>query len=196
MLKTEVSWADYYADRVCNNMYHIKFTYKYDVFLRKIASEIKHNSIVVEDGCGIGSVAKALHTYPLKEHTYIMLDIDMGQLRQTQQNLRDIKAEYCVNYGNILSYDRIPSDMVVTHGVLEHFADDNLYTILNSQANKAPIAIHYVPTNGYDSPSFGDERLMPYEWWLDLFKEHYEEVEYTLFNDSKDLCIIARRSLI
>ena len=49
-----------------------------------------------------------------------------------------------------------------------------------------PNSIHYVPLDKYEKPSFGDERLLPYKYWLDLVTPKC----WMLFNDDHDLMFI------
>ena len=55
--------------------------------------------------------------------------------------------------------------------------EDNL---ILSKVNKS---LHYVPLNGYKEPSFGDERLLPKEFWIEMFNP----IIYMVFNNNKDL---------
>ena len=50
-------------------------------------------------------------------------------------------------------------------------------------SERYPNSIHYVPLDKYEVPSYGDERLLPYEFWLDMLKPK----EWALFNDGHDL---------
>ena len=76
------------------------------------------------------------------------------------------------------------STVVVTHGVLEHFSDVDITRIMSTYNNdKVLFQAHYVPTSQYTSPSFGDERLLPTDYWITLVKPDY----YLLDNNGKDL---------
>lgn len=70
----------------------------------------------------------------------------------------------------------------VTHGVLEHFSDHQIIDIIERCSN----SVHYVPLDKWITPSFGDERLLPYQYWIDLVTPK----SYILFNDDKDLAFI------
>jgi hypothetical protein len=72
--------------------------------------------------------------------------------------------------GNIFDKQHEKVDIVVTHGVLEHFTDKNIHKILKRYSDAGQKSVHYVPLDGYKTPSFGDERLLPYQYWIEQFK--------------------------
>lgn len=81
--------------------------------------------------------------------------------------------------------------VVVTHGVLEHFSDTDITRIVSTYNNdKVLFQAHYVPTCQYASPSFGDERLLPIDYWITLVKPDY----YLLDNNGKDLYMFKTKS--
>ena len=84
--------------------------------------------------------------------------------------------------GDIFQESWEHSTLKVTHGVLEHFSDSQIQNICERCGN----SIHYVPLDKYKTPSFGDERLLPYEYWLELTTP----VSWMLFNDDHDLMFI------
>ena len=82
--------------------------------------------------------------------------------------------------------------MVVTHGVLEHFSDDDIMKIISTYDNDNVLfQAHYVPTDRYKSPSFGDERLLAPEAWNALIKPDY----YILDNNECDLYMFKFKKL-
>ena len=73
----------------------------------------------------------------------------------------------------------VVTNFTITHGVLEHFNDEQIQGVLE----RYPNSIHYVPLQGYSKQSFGDERLLPKEHWIETFKLK----EYDTFNKGLDL---------
>lgn len=64
------------------------------------------------------------------------------------------------------------------------FSDVDITRIMSTYNNdKVLFQAHYVPTSQYTSPSFGDERLLPTDYWITLVKPDY----YLLDNNGKDL---------
>lgn len=64
---------------------------------------------------------------------------------------------------------RVPTvfaDVVHSHGMLEHFDDHTIRDVILAHSH-ARVQVHYVP-GLYDEPTFGDERLLPAEAWMDI----------------------------
>jgi hypothetical protein len=89
---------------------------------------------------------------------------------------------------DILSTSLLKTDIIITHGVLEHFSDEQVRHIVDRQSRESRIAMHYVPTNAYDNPSFGDERLLSVEQWCNLVNPD----RITLFNNDHDLILVKK----
>lgn len=164
------NWGNFYAQRI-NSTYQDYFNTRYDAFLR-LVEELSNEKGIFELGCGIGSVSKALNL-PFKG-----VDISTEMVRLANENTNSnnfyTKSIFDVEFEKGLTY--------VSHGVLEHFKDEDIVKITNKFAQ----SIHYVPLDKYKTPSFGDERLLPYEYWLELVNP----VAYKLFNDNHDLLFI------
>ena len=73
----------------------------------------------------------------------------------------------------------------IDNGEEREFNYDNFDYLIDETYNndKVLFQAHYVPTSQYTSPSFGDERLLPIDYWITLVKPDY----YLLDNDGKDL---------
>lgn len=162
------NWYNFYKNRI-NSSYQEYFEKRYDVMLQFIACEKSEE--IIEMGCGIGSISKALNRIGIKS-TGFDVDINMVNLANINNNT-DVFYEGCIHS---FKNDNI---LAVSHGVLEHFEDEQILNICKNNPN----SIHYVPLDKYKVPSFGDERLLSYKYWLDLVKPK----DYVLFNDYHDL---------
>lgn len=164
------NWNEFYENRI-NSGYQDYFNERYAQFIQTV-DVLSPNGQFMELGCGIGSVSKAL---PHKNTFGFDLSPDMVELAN-----KNVGNRFYV--GNIFE-TKFPEDVLkVSHGVLEHFSDEQIVSITQRCQN----SIHYVPLDKYVTPSFGDERLLPYEFWLDLVKP----TAYFLFNDKHDLAFI------
>ena len=213
-MKQTKNWDEYYRCRVRDKAYIDKFSLKYSRFIKEIIFEIKmlaHDVgmpiILKEEGCGIGTVSMAISnmekkcigsmgltaTLEIKEVSKVIFsDIDNAMLGLCHKNTCPIySGGYLGNVPCFYSRENIcepkyyeaPS-MVVTHGVLEHFSDDDIMKIISTYDNDNVLfQAHYVPTNRYTSPSFGDERLLTPEAWSALVKPDY----YIMDNNGYDL---------
>lgn len=166
-------WSEFYVNRI-NSTYQDYFEKKYGVML-----EILSNcNTVREEGIGIGSVSKFLLKRDIDTSGF---DLCPEMLKLCKDNNPNIKCQV----GDIFTFNGDPVDMVVTHGVLEHFSDEDIQRILDRYKRVGQKSIHYVPLDGYVIPSFGDERLMSYQHWVDKFSPSDFVV-----NENKDLYLI------
>lgn len=216
------TWDEYYKSRVRNKDYTEAFRLKYSRFIEEIIINIKriaHNInapvILKEEGCGIGTVSLTISN--VKERLFdamglvdasemkevlkvIFSDIDNAMLELCHKNTCPIySGGYLGNVPFFYSRENIcepkffeSASVVVTHGVLEHFADDDIMKIISTYDNDNVLfQAHYVPTNRYKTPSFGDERLLPTEFWIALVKPDY----YILDNNECDLYMFKIKKL-
>ncbi|MGB3491899.1 MAG: methyltransferase domain-containing protein [Elainellaceae cyanobacterium] len=167
-----MNWNNFYAKRV-NSSYQEYFEDRYYCFLQEVL-RLSYGGEAIDAGCGIGSVSKYLSRYQVATVGFDLC-LDMVKLAQLNVPTRPFFQNDLLTFKS----DRL----VVTHGVLEHFEDDIIHTILENNPN----SIHYVPLEGYGEPSFGDERLLPKEYWLDTFKASAHET----FNNGLDLYFVA-----
>lgn len=161
------NWFNFYRSRI-NSGYQEYFNERYAPFL-KVINDLKTDKGIFELGCGIGSVSKAIGG----QFWGIDLQIEMSQLANENTSTHNFFK------GDIFSYEVDDELLKVTHGVLEHFSDEDIMYLCQKHTN----SVHYVPLDKYVTPSFGDERLLPFEHWVELVKPKYFEV----FNDGHDL---------
>ncbi len=171
-------WTKFYEKRV-NSSYQEYFAVRYNQFLDQI---IKFEpDYIIEEGCGIGSISRYLHRTQGIVCSGFDIDPDMIGLSIENTRIRDFYVDDIHNPIRNKFYLR--ADLHVTHGVLEHFTDDEILSIFERYERDKKKSIHYVPLDKYRVPSFGDERLLPYEHWLDLVNPE----GYEVFNDGYDL---------
>ena len=173
---TQEEWCDFYSERVGDG-YHQYFKRKYSTFLNYIEGYCSRNSTkFIDAGCGIGSITKSIYD----AYFGYAFDISEDMVRLAMENNifhSDFRVIDIFNW-----YPDINEEyLLVTHGVLEHFTDNQIKDIIH----KPTPSVHYVPLNKYIIPSFGDERLLPYEYWIDNFKPDM----WTIFNNNYDLMI-------
>lgn len=177
-----MNWSQYYVSRVNSKSYEDYFATKYSYLIDDVVNYVKQDSsiLIIEDGCGIGSVTKQLEKY-LPYNKYLLFDNDPKMLKLSKKNLEAYKNTYFMKR-NILSSPKIcylGKKIVITHGVLEHFSDEHISQIVNGYLRSNIDQFHYVPTDGYTSPSFGDERLMSLTQWQNIARfKTYELVNH------------------
>lgn len=174
---SENNWKDFYEARI-NSTYQDYFEKRYEIML-DVIKDLKPQYIL-EEGIGIGSISKALNKKDIFSYGF---DNNLDMLNLCQKNNPKL---YVFNDCIIVPKDKYYNDLIVTHGVLEHFNDNQIKTIFKRYKENYNRNIHYVPLDGYEKPSFGDERLLSYKYWLNLVKPK----NYILFNNNCDLLLI------
>jgi hypothetical protein len=174
------SWSEFYLGRVNSQRYENYFKNKYSLFLQVIQC-FSYGGSIKEEGIGIGSVARALRGIRDVYGTDIC-NMMLSLCVINNPNINVWREDIFSRNKTILPN----TDLVVTHGVLEHFSDFKIKRILKTYNSKVPYSIHYVPTWAYEKPSFGDERLLSPYHWLNEFKPF----DHLLDNDEKDLYLI------
>jgi cyclopropane fatty-acyl-phospholipid synthase-like methyltransferase len=156
-------WSEYYKKRV-GDSYPAHCKIKYKAFIDELHS-LNHIS---EEGCGIATISKIVYHKSRKKHT--AFDLCPEQLNLARVNIGDRKIDLV--QGSILNFQYVDNepDIIFSHGVLEHFNDEDIKRIIHRQRFTAKKVVHYVPLEGWKTPSFGDERLLPLQYWIDLVK--------------------------
>lgn len=200
-----MDWSEFYQTRVNDSSYDAYFENKYKYFLEAIADASFHSKSIVELGSGIGTVYKLLNKkYFINTEAvprpYLMIDNNSKMHELALLNL----SKNCSKRVLLLNMDIINPELttlfkalsnsvlysfplLVSHGVLEHFQDKEIISILN--AYKGP-QIHYVPSYKYQSPSFGSERLLSVQDWREILcplNMYSLKIEY--FNHNYDILI-------
>lgn len=164
-----MNWHEFYKNRI-NSTYQNYFEYRYHPFLNAVLHKCNGGTII-DAGCGIGSVSKYLRKY---RRDTLGFDMCPDMVKLSKENVPDGRFIQ----GDLLT-GPVTTNLTVTHGVLEHFTDEQIQGVLE----RYPNSIHYVPLQGYPEQSFGDERLLPMEYWV----ERFNLKEYDTFNNGLDL---------
>lgn len=174
------SWSNFYQDRI-NSSYQHYFEQRYKPML-DVISQTEDIFCVREEGVGIGSITKALLN---KDNfkLYCGYDFDSRMTKLARTNVPGV----LFYVDSILNHtSKRHADLAITHGVLEHFSNEQIKQVFERYNREGIKSIHYVPLDKYEQPSFGDERLLPYQHWLKLVNPK----DYILFNDDYDLLLI------
>jgi len=148
----------------------------------------KHDSLV-EIGCGTGLVS-ALLAPKMPNSRILLVDKSGGMLANASKrplgaSPRVLFCKADIRYGLTKIIQPWGSKVAFSHGVLEHFSNRDIKKITSGIAKAGIDQIHYVPTNKYKTPSFGDERLLTSSTWQRLLPN----AKITVFNHGLDLCL-------
>ena len=205
-------YRDRVGNRDYRDSFRLKYSRFIDEIIlqiKRLSTEGKVSLVLKEEGCGIGSVVRCISNreqYFLEAlgiryseiedrdevGKIILSDTDKEMLSLCVANTHNLylgeylaKSPFFYTKENILNSKFFePNTVVITHGVLEHFSDGEIERIISTYRDENVVfQAHYVPTNGYISPSFGDERLLPVLDWTELVKPDY----YIVDNNGLDL---------
>ena len=187
----ESNWPEFYANRLGRSyLYYCKERYK--PFIDAIWNNTRREANVIEFGCGTGTITQCLLERAGRQH-HLLIDKDATMLDMAKFRLREHGTKNIgwlqADIRELISIVSYKSDMIHSHGVLEHYSDFDIVRIVNVCLAVAPIQVHYVP-GLYPSPSYGDERLLPVEYWQHLLPS----AEITTFNDGLDYCIVVKNA--
>ncbi|MBR1173924.1 class I SAM-dependent methyltransferase [Bradyrhizobium sp. KB893862 SZCCT0404] len=183
-------WAEFYNGRTGPG-YLAYVRERYRPFISAIASRIRPNDLVLEIGCGTGTITKALCDLAKvqgapRSVVFAASDADPEMVQTTRARLwNDNAAVFALDCTNAKHFTE--AEVVHSHGMLEHFDDHTIRQVIHN-FRKARVQVHYVP-GLYDAPTFGDERLMSVEQWEDICAPD----QIITFNDGLDYALIFER---
>jgi len=140
-----------------------------DLFIKKLLYYAGPHGKVLEAGCGTGVISTHLCNCGLE---VTAIDKDRGMLKVA----RIISKKYPQkpNFKRVDLFDLcFPVDyydLVFSHGVLEHFSDEQIVTLIKKQLQISKTLIFSVPSNYLSSKDryFGNERFLGIEKWKRL----------------------------
>jgi trans-aconitate methyltransferase len=175
------AWAEFYKGRLLSKGYQDYARERYRPFLESIVSHIKEGDRVIEVGCGLATITLLLAGMKRPWCGFRCFDLCPDMVGLARINLGESK--YPVDQGDATVPTNHKPDIVHSHGLLEHLDDDTIVRIIEAErADGARAAIHYVPGEKYEKPSFGDERLMSINDWQRICSP----TKITTFNDEHD----------
>ena len=180
-----MTWPDFYRGRLLSEGYLAYFEERYAPFLDHIRKALQPEDLVIEVGCGLATSTKLLMRSNVPYFTsFRCYDHNPDMVQLAKQNV-GVAAMVAQADARIPTYTR--PDVVHSHGLLEHFSDTQIAWFLASQRLDGPrVSIHYVPGELHGTPSFGDERLLPLDYWVDTFAP----TSWETFNDGRDYVLV------
>lgn len=190
------AWAAFYKTRDPER--YLRYAQnRYAPFLSIVQAHVRPGDMVLEAGCGMGTITRALHANGTPAKQFVMVDKCPEMLGIAAHAARYMPEDKIRLFGiDIRELSNDPRlgafDVIHSHGVLEHFSNEDIRAIIKHQFLCGPrpprALIHYVPGEKYDTPSFGDERLMSAEQWREICEPH----TIVPFNDGFDYALVWR----
>lgn len=136
-------------------------------FITEIARLVKEGDRILEVGTGTGVLA-----WPLAQAgiSVTSLDNDREILTMAGDNCKLLGANIELVYGDgfNLPYPDNSFALAYSHGLLEHFSDEDIIKLINEQLRVAPICVVGVPLKGCRGAAFGNERWLTAEEWENI----------------------------
>lgn len=134
--------------------------------LERIIKIMPAGGRILEAGCGTAVLSIYLSNLNFQV-TSLDNDENMLQLARTIADMFPKKPEFIKKDLFNLDYPDNWFDLSFSHGVLEHFTENDLIKIINNQLKIAKILIFSVPTNYFKQTDkiYGDEHLLKIKEW-------------------------------
>lgn len=118
----------------------------------------------LEVGCGGGNISIFLSQLGVSA---LGIDIEPGVVEEANRHNEQLRgsATFRIGDGFASGFGDREFDVVHSQGVLEHFPDEEIERFLAEGIRVGKRSVHSVPNVNYPSRDFGNERLMPLEFW-------------------------------
>lgn len=168
--KQRSEWYKFYQDRQ-NIIYKKHIETRYEEFIHYLINALpdkgKKPVHIHEAGCGAANLSLAL--YKQLKDIEINFHISMSDKCKDMLELAHENVPEAYKALIDMTKDTLPkADIIFSHGVLEHFNDEQIARIVANQLDSTDKVVHYVPSAKYKKPSFGDERLLTPEEWQEI----------------------------
>ena len=160
-------------------------------FLNRIKKYAK-DKYVIEAGCG--SAANSIFLSNEGFHV-TCVDKDPDMIEFAKQNFKSFKKKPKFINSDIRNLNKLKSnfDVSFSHGVLEHYRDQKIIELINSQLAIAKFVLISVPSNFFKSSQAinGDERFLDKKHWINLIQKTNGKLieSFGYFYDSNELKI-------
>lgn len=149
-----------------------------EIFVNKIISYCKPYNNILETGCGTGVLSIYLTN---KGFDVTAVDNDEEMLNIANEiSIKYRKKPLFIKQDIFdLNYPNNHFGIVFSHGVLEHFDDDQIVSLLKKQLKISHTLIFSIPTNYFDEKKdryYGNERFLSLEKWRDIISKTQSEI--------------------
>lgn len=164
---TDRTWADYLAGQSLEGF--LDFLAFHAPLLHAIIERRPKRTIEV--GCGGANLSIFLSLLGVSA---VGLDLERDVLKEAARHSGALsgKTELVRSDGSCAGFRDGAFDVAFSQGVLEHFDDRQIAGFLRESMRIARCTIASVPNANYPARDFGNERLMPAEFW----RERAEQV--------------------
>jgi len=176
----------HYSERLLigNIMHH-------EPFVVEIARLVKPGDKILEVGSGTGVLA-----WPLAQAGVLVtsLDNDKEILAMAEDNCKLLGANIELVFGDgfALPYPDNSFKLAYSHGLLEHFSDEDIHRLIKEQLRVAEVVVVGVPLKGCTGAAFGNERWLTVEEWENILGD-YAALNAFGYSEEQMLCVSITR---
>ncbi len=163
-------WSNIYKEQITTTpslevfiKHKLEYKKKLLDYIRKYAVETKK---ILEVGCGSGITTTKLG---LEGYTTTGIDSDPDMITLAQSIAKKQRSKAVFKIDDIRSLSSITDyiDVIFSNGVMEHFSDEDIVSIVNLHLLHAHYVIISIPSNYFSDNQkiHGDERFMSTESW-------------------------------
>lgn len=164
------SWTELYNKQV-DEIFYLDNIANHKVFLNSILKEKPRRTLEV--GVGTGTFSIFLSHLGIEAHA---LDSNPTIIEVAKRTANKFNVNVKFIVGNAFNLQESLEanfyDVIFHQGLLEHFLDIDIVSLLRQQLRLGKVVIFSVPTPEYGKQDLGNERLLsPFEW-LDLLRTY------------------------
>jgi len=176
---TTRKWEEFYAHPISMREYISNICMHKEFFL-SILDEQPQNALEV----GLGSATMAAFLSHLGVNV-TAVDNNATVLSRAEETCRALKVNVRLQKMDAfkLEFDRRSFDVVYHQGLLEHFTDDKIRTLLREQLRVGQVVVFSVPCQTYGRRDIGDERLLTKDEWEEILSS-FRVVQTQYYGDN------------
>lgn len=167
------TWGEFYQ-REYSKLDLLRFTRSYPKYFDYILNSKAKTILEVGIGSGMHTILLSLLGFEITG-----IDNDEEILKRAEKYNQEWggKAKFLKMDGFNLKFPSKSFDLVISQGLLEHFTDKKVGQLLKEQLRVGKEVVVSLPSIGYPSRDFGDERLMKKEKWLEIIKKELPAIK-------------------
>lgn len=166
-------WAEIYNKEIAKTDGYRKYLFsklqEKKPLLKCVIKYTKRSGRILEAGCGTGALSICLSKRGFR---VTATDIDEKMLKIAKEINKYSPNKVILKKCNLfkLNYPLNFFDVVFSHGVLEHFPDEDIISLLNIELKIAKTVIISVPSNYFREKDkmFGNERFLSRRKWEEI----------------------------